>query len=234
MKQIGFIRPAALPLLAVLSLGASLAAHAQEKPKYQRFQVEVTGSAFRPTGKMVDWRLINSNGSDRPLFSSTPGFGFSFGYRPFRYLQVDGGGDFGGGVAGVERTITVVPVNGSGSSSTRTVRDHLVVAPFGARFILPLMGDRLLFSVGGGGAAIADKESAGGNVTCTSCRSRTGFGSYGLAQAMWYGGTGKHLGVGFTARYLQARLSPGWLQNYPASGTRDRYLQLGGTVAFRF
>jgi len=224
----------------VLALFGAASASAQSEPtetfeqrRFHKVVFEITGGSLQPKGAMRSARYLISDGSIRPVFSSSGMFDLNFGYRVIKYLQLDSGIEFGGSVAGMNRQITVREVGGS-RTETRTVKDQILMVPLGARAVVPLFSERLLIGIGGGGAYVRNYESAGANVDCTSCRSRSGMGSYALGRIEYVAGRNRNFGFALNARYTQAKLSAGFLPVFTRNGGRDTWLLLGGGISLRF
>jgi hypothetical protein len=138
--------------------------------------------------------------------------GVSYGYRPWRFLELEAGLTFA-----FQPGTEICSRLGCYDPS-----DYYVWIPVGARLIAPLAAGRVELSLGGGG--ILERYWVSNPAYQYSITSQTGFGGYfvgGVAVAIdkrrrWWAGT--------TERVLL--VNPEF--------TRHRWLQLGGEVSWRF
>jgi hypothetical protein len=157
-------------------------------------------------------------------FSNSPGVTVDYGYRWKRYLQGDIGMDAVFGAARVRDFL-------QSDTGYLRIRDFQWLVPFGGRFILPLKGDHVLLSAGGGGAYMRYSErlrqpSSYYRYECPDCTSRSGWGSYALAGAS-VGLDRYHMfRVGVTSKFYRGHTSGGALGAVPAVKTLDRWVNL--------
>src|SRR5512138_2501262 len=153
---------------------SSLPLTAQEKPL--KNWCEIGGGAAMPAADLD------------PYMSSSFVFRMAYGRRLHRNLQADFGLEGVFGASGVDR----VERSAVGDID---IRDDELLVPIGARGVLPLAHDRLELHAGGGGAYLHYAEEASVpkgvsviclsgpcavNVECPECRSRGGWGYYGI------------------------------------------------------
>jgi hypothetical protein len=185
------------------------------------------GDTFRPRGSSLG------------PFSTAGAGGFSVGFRPIRYLQIDGASvEFiAAGSASNDRVVYGTYSNGG--SAYRLVQGHPSMLNIGVRFVLPLAHDRVLLSAGPAltGLMVNEAIVPQPNVvdTCSSCQSRRGWGPSGIAEIMFFPEDSRRIGLGVHVRYVQidsnVSLRTGLSGPAPAS---DRFILIGGTVSFRF
>ncbi len=197
---------------------------------YRKFSIDENLGAVFPQGAMRGWTWRNPDGNRQKLFKSTFLEGTHFGCRPIRYAQIDAGLDVGLGVAG-KRKASV------SRYEQKELSDLIFMAPVGVRGVAPLFDERLLISGGGGGNWVSNLQYRGdfdeAGKLCDPCSSRHGWGRYGVAQVLYVFGESRRIGLGATARWTQAKLSPGWLPSYGARGIGDSWLFAGLALSIR-
>ena len=148
-----------------------------------------------------------------PDYAETgPTAGVSYGYRPWRFLELEAG-------------VTVAFQPGAVLCSQFDCydpNDRYVWIPVGARLIAPVAAGRVELSFGGGG--IIERYSVSNPGYQYGDVSRTAFGGYFAAGAAVALDKRRRWWVGTTERVLL--VNPEF--------TRHRWLQLGGEVSWRF
>jgi hypothetical protein len=183
--------------------------------------------------------------------SGTPTIDFGGGIRPKRYFQ--GGftlnilGDVGRWGTGTDQYQCV---SGCTGTYTRKITTRSLLVTTDARFVLPLLHDRLLVSAGGGlgWLDITQKPQSVGNEQfqgCSVCQSRQGHGPTEVIEVVYL--PDKLFGFGVHYRSVQIT-SPGFssvagfmaadpfglLVSTPQSVTyKDRFSVIGGSITFR-
>jgi hypothetical protein len=164
-------------------------------------------------------------------YVNRPGIAIGYGYRFDRYFQADLGLDMVFGAAHVQDYLDT-------SLGPLRIRDRQFFVPLGGRAILPLAGGRLLISGGGGGAYLRYAEllrqpSSYYKVDCPVCLTRDGWGTYALGDISGFVDRNQHFRIGVQAKQYRAHTSGDSLGGVPTR-TRDRWLDLLGTVGFSF
>jgi hypothetical protein len=161
----------------------------------------------------------------RPLIS------MGYGYRFHRNFQADAGLDMVFGAAHVRDYLET-------ELGALRIRDRQFFVPVGGRAILPLFGERLLISGGGGGAYMRYAELLHQptdyyRVDCPVCMTRDGWGYYAVADVSAFVDRGRHFRIGVQAKSYQGHTDGDSLGGVPVH-TSDRWLFLMGTVGFSF
>jgi hypothetical protein len=195
-------------------LGASLGASGQNYD-YHRNNFDFGAGVAMPVG------------NDTSYLNNAPMVSFGYGYRFMRYLQADAAFQMAFGAANNQNAeITDI--------GTIPGHDHEFMIPLGGRVILPLPGDRVEVSAGGGAVYLHYSEtvpsSAYYSVTCYTCTSRGGWGGYGLANVKYFLDDSHTFHIGVTVEAIRASLSGEPVGNTPAVTTSDHWLNL--TVQF--
>lgn len=94
--------------------------------------------------------------------------------------------------------------------------------------MFPFVSERLLISVGGGGAYLGVFEYSDIN---WEIGVGDGWGIYGMGQVLYMLGESRRIGVGFTSRGYRARLGPGDL---PGIKTLENWISFGATLSIHF
>jgi hypothetical protein len=165
----------------------------------------------------------------------------NYAYRFHRNLQAELGLDALFGAAGVNKVQSSVV-------GDIKVHDSEYLVPFGARAILPLLHDRLELSAGGGGMYLlyAEEAAAPEGVTvycpyggcalivdCTTCKSRSGWGYYGVAGAAYSLDNRRRLWLGFSGRFMRGTTSGQPLGTGPHFETKDQWFATAVELTFR-
>jgi len=177
-------------------------------------------------------------------FARVGAFNLAVGFRPLRYLQIDPlGVEVLGDFAGLgSQTATFTCTSGCTGTYTRNINSNEAMFTTGARVVLPLFGERLLVS-GGGGFALLQVNStaqamANEQLACTTC---VNYGRHGgpteIAEVMYL--FTRHIGVGVHARGVQTKsqgLTPDSNISNALFGTtyKERFLLIGGEISIRW
>jgi hypothetical protein len=161
-----------------------------------------------------------------------PGVSVAYGYRFHRFFQADVGFDSVFGAAQVRDYLAT-------DLGFHRISDREYFLPFGGRAIAPLFHGRFLLQGGGGGVWMKYHERVNQpgeylHIDCPSCTSRSGWGTYALANASYFVDSGHHFRVGVTSRMIWGNTDGdpiGLLRRYE---TKDRWLSLGGEFGFSF
>lgn len=196
------------------------------------------------------WRQIATIGGGvgvpgadlRPHMSSSFLLRVNYAYRFHRNLQAEAGLDSLFGAAGVNK------VESSAVGDIK-IRDTEYLVPFGARAILPLARNRFELSVGGGGAYIRYAEEAGSPegvqvycpyggcsviVDCYTCKSRGGWGYYGVAGAAFALDARRRLWLGVTGRFVRGTTSGQPLGSVSRFETKDQWFATAVELSWKF
>ena len=178
----------------------------------------------------------------RPFMSPSFLLRLNYAYRFHRNLQVESGLDSYFGAARVDR------VENSAVGDIR-IADSEYVVPFGVRAVLPLAHNRFELGAGGGGAYIFYGEEArqpegvavycpyGGCaviVDCKTCKSRSGWGYYGLVGASFSLDAQHRLWLGVTGRFLRGTTSGQTLGTLSRIETKDQWFAAVFDITYRF
>jgi len=166
------------------------------------------------------------------VFITSPLFRFTFGYRPWRYIQADAGIETAFHSAGVDFSQQTIIGN-------LRVRDNELFVPLGARGVLPLR--RLELFAGGGGVYFHYNESVevpgGGEDSsfhCEVCTSRGGWGYYGTAGANFAIDRKRRFWIGAESRYLRANTSGDFFGPLDPAETKDAWINTAAVFTVRF
>jgi hypothetical protein len=177
----------------------------------------------------------------RAYMSSSFLLRMNYAYRFHRNLQADVGLDTLFGAAGVNK---VLP----SAVGDIKVHDSEYLVPFGARAILPLFHDRFELSAGGGGMYIlyAEEAAAPEGVTvycpsggcsiivdCSTCKSRNGWGYYGIAGAAYSLDNRRRLWLGISGRFIRGTTSGQPLGTGTLFETKDQWFATAVELTFR-
>jgi hypothetical protein len=167
-----------------------------------------------------------------PALTDAPAITVGYGYRFHRYFQADIGLDMAFGAADVRDYLQ------TGIGDLR-IRDREYFLPLGGRAIIPVLGGRLQFSGGGGGAYMRYAESVRQpsdyfRVDCPVCTSRSGWGWYALVNASLAIDRGQHFRLGVTGKSYRGDTEGEPLGNVPGLRTHDKWLSIFGQFGFSF
>lgn len=205
------------PFVAVLALAAPLAAQSW----YPKHTFTVAAGAAQPRAHLAS------------LLKDSALFGFGYGYRFHRNLQIDTGLDtifYAARVRDFLDTRTFGPLR---------IRDYQFLIPFGARAVLPLDRGRFLVSAGGGGVRFQYTELLRQpgeylRLDCYVCNTRGGWGYYGLVAGSVALDRHKHFRLGVTGKVYQGHTRGDPLGPFPPSRTRDRWANVMGEFGIAF
>jgi hypothetical protein len=167
-------------------------------------------------------------GSTTNYLSTAPFVNFGYGYRFNRWFQADAGFQIAFGAANNHNAeITDIGAVQGG--------DHEFMIPLGGRVYIPQPFHRISLSAGGGAAYLHYSETVssgdtGYSLGCYSCRSRGGWGGYGLANISYYLDANHNFHVGTTLEFIAASTNGQAVGNVPAISTSDRWT----TISFEF
>lgn len=206
-------------LLAILA-AASTAPLAAAEP-FQRHHVWAGLGAAQPREDL--------NSYFRDAFA----WGMGYGYRPWNFLQIDGGFESAYMAARVEDYLN------SPAYGPLRIRDFQYFVPFGARAILPLAKGRVELYGGGGGAYVRYTESLRQpsdwvNIGCPICGARDGFGTYALAGGQVALDRGKHFRLGATVKVYRVDTEGERVGQLPPLRTSDRWINSYFHFTFSF
>jgi hypothetical protein len=170
-------------------------------------------------------------GDLQPFFSNTGLVRVGYGYRFHGNFQAETGLDVGFRAARVNDFY-------ESQFGALKIRDYQYMWPMGGRAILPV-GDRFQFHAGGGGVYLRYTEGIrqpfqGFRLDCPVCRSRGGWGYYGLAGGSVAIGESERWRIGGTVTLYRARTDGDSFGDLPAITTRDRWINTAIEVGFGF
>jgi hypothetical protein len=168
------------------------------------------------------------------VLSTSGGIGFSYGYRPVRYLMAEAGYE---SLFGAARIRDFEPT----ALGTLRIRDYQQFLPFGGRVIMPLGDDRVHVYGGGGGVYIRYSERIrqpysgwGYRVDCASCALRDGLGYYAVAGVNVALDQAQFLRLGAGTKVYRGATSGDPLGPVPGVETRDHWYTIFATVGISF
>jgi len=212
-----WLRPAAVALVSFALLVPC--AWSQSGDSYYHFQLEGNLGYMRVQGS-APWSPVSS-----------PGGGFTFGYRPTRHFLVESGLEYLNSALFPETD--AVAEDSKGNTKSAKITDHTVFIPIGGRVVLPLQHERVLLSAGGGVGIVKNFERAvgDGQIDCNGyCTSRNTTGPYETVNALFMFDKAGHFGAGMGARFSQVKLTGGPWDEVE----RKNWLEVTGTMTFRF
>jgi hypothetical protein len=170
----------------------------------------------------------------RNLLSNSAGVGFSYFYRPVRFLAAEAGYETLFGAARVRDYLPTVFGN-------LRIRDYQQFLPFGGRVILPLADDRVQIYGGGGGVYIRYSErirqpfqDSGFRIDCPECALRDGLGYYASAGVSIAIDRLQMFRVGVGTKVYRGAVSGDPLGPVPGGETRDRWVNIFGSFGVSF
>jgi hypothetical protein len=166
-----------------------------------------------------------------PYFRTRPALSIGYGYRFFRYAQVDAGLDMVFGAASVREFVD------TGFLGPRRIRDRQFLVPLGGRVILPI--GRVLVYGGGGGAFMRYSEMVNQpnqwyRIDCPICRARDGWASYALVGGSIALDDAQHFRIGGTAKMYRGFTEGQAFGAVPNIRTNDGWLNIMGEFTFSF
>jgi hypothetical protein len=203
--------------LALAILGASLAA---AQPDWHKHNITFGLGAGQPRADL------------RGLFDDSFGLEVGYGYRFHRYFQADAGLEVLFGAAGVRDFLP------TGLGSYR-IKDYQYLLPMGGRAIAPLLGGRLQFYGGGGGAYMRYSERVNQpsdyfRIDCPVCTTRSGWGYYGLVGVDAALDRYQMFRLGVGAKVYRGHTDGEPLGAVPGVRTRDHWVNIYGRFGFNF
>ncbi len=204
-------------LLLLLAL-AAMSLAAQER--FWRNTVTVGMGAGHPQGDL------------RGLYENSFGLNLGYGYRFHRNFQADFAFETLFGAARVRDYYRT-------DFGDLRIKDYQFLLPLGARAILPVAGERVLFYGGGGGAYIRYQErirqpSDYLRIDCPVCGTRDGWGYYGLLGVSVALDRAKVFRLGVTSRVYRADIHGDAIGPVPGARTRDQWVNVTGEFGLSF
>ncbi len=176
----------------------------------------------------------NPRGEISSFMKSAPQIGFWYGYRFLKYFQADTGLNLFFGAANVRQFVST-------DLGNLQVGDREYMLPLGGRVILPLAAGRVLLAAGGGAAWLHYGEHLsnpysyyGYSVNCDLCTARSGWGSYGLANASYFLDRDQHFRVGVSTQIIRAHTNGDAVGGIPGTRTSDHWINVAGELGFSF
>ena len=171
-------------------------------------------------------------GDLRGYFDDSFGLDVGYGYRFHQNFQLDGGLETLFGAAGVRDFYQT-------DFGELRIKDYQFLVPMGGRAILPLASGRLLFSGGVGMAYMRYQErirqpSDYYRIDCPVCKSRSGWGSYGLLGASVALDRYQHFRLGAVAKVYRGHTEGESLGQVQQLRTRDHWINVFGQFGFSF
>jgi hypothetical protein len=165
-------------------------------------------------------------------FDPKVGVRVGYGYRFHRNFQADIGFDTIFGAGNVREFVNT-------QLGFTRLRDYQYFLPMGGRTIIPLLGGRLEFHAGGGGAYLRYQEqirqpSEFVRLACPYCSSRSGWGYYGMAGFSVALDQAQHFRLGVTPMIYRGTTNGQGLGNVPAFETRDKWINVMAEFRFSF
>lgn len=159
-------------------------------------------------------------------------WGVGYGYRPWKFLQFDGGFESAYMAGRVEDYLE------TGYGPLR-IRDFQYFVPFGARAVLPLAQGRVELYGGGGGAYVRYTEalkqpSDWVNVGCPPCGARDGFGTYAMAGGQVALDRNRNFRVGATVKVYRVDTEGERVGQLPPFRSSDRWINSYFHFTFSF
>jgi len=183
--------------------------------------------------------LIPRNSQE--YLTSAGGGGVGMGIRPIRYLQTGFTAEFFGNFNGTPTTTAPFTcTSGCTGTYNETLSARGNLMAIDGRGVLPLLGNRLQISGGGGIAwleASTTINTGGVDVqqvcppVCTG--SQRGHGPTEIVDIKYFPGNG-HLGLGFHVRAMQIKSPSGLNFSINGGGYNDHFLSIGGQISFQF
>jgi hypothetical protein len=159
-----------------------------------------------------------------PFFETTGALRFGYGYRFHRYFQADAGLEVGFQAARIRDFF-------ESQFGDLRIRDYQYFVPLGGRVVVPFADEKAQFYAGGGGAYLRYSEiirqpfgDSGFRIDCPVCRSRSGWGYYGMVGANVALDRGRHFRLGGGLRVYRAKTEGDSFGTLPAVRTQDRWI----------
>lgn len=166
-------------------------------------------------------------------FRDSFAWGLGYGYRPWKYLQFDGGMESAVGAGRVEDFFN------SPAFGPLDINDYQFFFPFGARAVLPVAGGRAEFYGGGGGVyarytELLRQPSEWIRVGCPVCGARDGWGSYAMAGGNIALDRNKMFRLGATVKVYRVSTEGDRVGDVPPISTTDRWINTYIYFSFSF
>lgn len=191
-------------------------------------------SSFRKHNFVVGGGAAIPGGDVEPYFSTVPTFRFGYGYRFMRFFQADAGLDVGFGAAKIKDYY-------DSEFGELRIRDYQYMLPLGGRVVIPIADERVQLYAGGGAAWLKYAEvvrqpfaNYGYRIDCPVCRTRSGWGSYGLAGASVALDSGRMFRLGVTTKVYRATTDGDSFGTLPAIRTKDRWINVAAEFTISF
>lgn len=171
-------------------------------------------------------------GDLRGYFDDSFGLDVGYGYRFHPNFQADAGFETLFGAAGVRDFY-------NSDFGALRIKDYQFLAPLGGRGILPLASGRLQISGGGGGAYMRYQERIRQpynyyRIDCPVCKSRGGWGYYGLLGASVALDRYQRFRLGVTSKVYRGHTEGEAFGQVPMIRTRDRWVNIYGEFGISF
>ncbi|MBI4875062.1 MAG: outer membrane beta-barrel protein [Acidobacteria bacterium] len=207
-------------MMRTLILFSLCAASVAAQSRYTRHNFTAGMGAGLPRGDLSGY------------FGSSFGMKVGYGDRFHQFFQADAGFDTLFGAAGVRDYL-------NSDWGALRIKDYQFFVPLGGRAILPLARERLLFYGGGGAAYLRYQErvrqpSNYYRIDCPVCRSRDGWGYYGLLGASVALDRHGTFRLGFATRVYRGHTAGEQLGQLGALRTRDLWVQTFGEFGVGF
>lgn len=199
-----------------------MAIPALAQPAFRKNYFTVGGGGGLPGGEL------------KPFLDTSPVVRVGYGYRFHRFFQAD---------IGFDTVFHAAKVNDYVSTQfgDLRVKDYQFMLPMGGRTVLPVLNGRMLLYAGGGGAYLRYQErirqpfsGTGYRIDCPECRSRSGWGYYGLLGMSYSLDRMQMFRVGFTTRVFRANTSGDAFGPLPAFRTSDQWVNTAAEFTFSF
>ncbi|GIU76956.1 MAG: hypothetical protein KatS3mg005_0194 [Bryobacteraceae bacterium] len=167
------------------------------------------------------------------FYQSAFAWGFGYGYRPVRFLQID--------IAyqGAYNAARVRDFIFNPSAGYLRIRDFQTYLPLGGRVVAPLAGGRIEFYGGGGGSYVRTAESLRQpnqwvRFECPDCVARDGWGYYALLGAGIALNASQTVRLTAISRVYRAETSGPPIGANPAIFTREQWVNTTFGFTFSF
>ena len=169
-----------------------------------------------------------------PYLRTAPALRINYGYRFLRLFQADIGLDVGIGSARIKDFY-------ESQFGELRIRDYQYMLPAGGRVVVPLADEKVQLYAGGGAAWLKYAErvrqpfaDSGYTIECPVCRSRSGWGTYGLVGGSVALDRAKMFRLGVTTKVYRATTDGDSFGTLPAIRTKDLWINLAGEFTISF
>jgi len=191
-------------------------------------------NGFRKHNFTVGGGVNIPSGELKPYLTNAPGLRVGYGYRFHRYFQGDFGLDVGFGSADVRDFY-------ESDFGELRIRDYQYYLPLGGRVVVPLADEKVHLYAGGGGAFLRYSErvrqpfsGSGFSIACPVCRSRDGWGYYGLLGGSVALDRGRNFRLGVSSKFFRGETTGEALGTLPSFRTQDRWTNIAAEFTFSF